>query len=61
MQFVKERLGKWITAAIVLVVGILCIVAGAAMHGESWENAQDALNAISIVLVIFLIIFGALA
>ena len=22
MQFVKERLGKWITAAIVLVVGI---------------------------------------
>ena len=61
MQFVKERLGKWITAAIVLVLGILCIVAGAAMHGQSWNDAQDALNAISIVLGIVLIIVGAVA
>ncbi len=61
MQFVKERLGKWITAAIVLVVGILCIVAGAAMHGQDVEAASDALKAISIVLGIVLIIVGALA
>ena len=61
MQFVKERLGKWITAAIVLVVGILCIVAGAAMHGQDGEAAGNALKAISLVLGIILIIVGALA
>ena len=60
MQFVKERLGKWITAAIVLVVGILCIVAGAAMHGQDGEAAANALKAISLVLGIVLIIVGAL-
>lgn len=61
MQFVKERLGKWITAAIVLVVGILCIVAGAAMGGKDWEAAQGALDGISLTLGIILIIVGALA
>lgn len=61
MQFVKERLGKWIQAAIILVIGILCIVAGAAMGGNSWEAAQDALDGISITLGVILIIVGALS
>ena len=60
MQFVKERLGKWITAAIILVVGILCIVAGAIMAGEEGDPT-DAINAISVVLGVVLIIVGALS
>lgn len=61
MQFVKERLAKWITAAIILVVGILCIVAGAAMGGNDPSTAKDALDAISVTLGIILIIAGSLA
>ena len=61
MQFVKERLGKWIQAAIVLVVGILCIVAGAAMGGNSWEAAQNALDGISVTLGVILIVVGGLS
>lgn len=60
MQFVKERLGKWITAAIILVVGILCIVAGAIMAGKE-SDPTDAINAISVVLGVVLIIVGALS
>ena len=61
MQFVKERLGKWITAAIVITVGILCIVAGAAMGGNDPETAKNALDGISITLGVILIVVGALA
>ena len=61
MQFVKERLGKWITAAIIIVVGILCIVAGAAMGGNDPETAKNALDGISITLGVILIVVGALA
>lgn len=61
MQFVKERLAKWITAAIILVVGILCIVAGAAMGGNDPEAAKGALDAISVTLGVILIIAGSLA
>ena len=61
MQFVKERLGKWIQAAIVLVVGILCIIAGAAMGGDSWEAAQNALDGISVTLGVILIVVGGLS
>ena len=60
MAFVKERLGKWITAAIILVIGILCIVAGAKMGGDDWNAASSALDAISTTLGIILIIFGSL-
>ncbi len=61
MQFVKERLGKWITAAIIIVVGILCIVAGAAMGGNDPETAKSALDGISITLGIILIVAGSVA
>ena len=61
MIFVKERLGKWITAAIIIVVGILCIVAGAAMGGNDPETAKNALDGISITLGVILIVVGALA
>lgn len=61
MQFVKERLSKWIQAAIILVVGILCIVAGAAMGGNDPETAKNALDGISMTLGIVLIIVGALS
>ena len=61
MKFVTERLGKWIVAAIVLVVGILCIVAGAKLGGQDGKGAADALEGISKVLGIVLIIVGSLA
>ena len=61
MQFVKERLAKWIQAAIILVVGILCIVAGAAMGNNDPEAAKGALDGISLTLGIIATIVGALA
>lgn len=61
MQFVKERLGKWIQAAIILTVGILCIVAGALIGGKDGSAAQDALDGISVVLGVVLIVVGSLS
>jgi len=64
MQFVKERLGSWIQAAIILVVGILCIVAGAFLSGSTIEilsSANDTLDAISLVLGIVMIVVGSLS
>lgn len=61
MQFVRERLGKWISAAIVIVVGVLCIVAGAAMGGNDLSAAKDSLDAISLVIGIILIVVGSLS
>ena len=64
MNFVKERLGKWISAAIIIVVGILCIVAGAKLSDNSLEalaSAQDTLDGISLTLGITMIVVGALS
>lgn len=61
MSFVRERLGKWIEAAIILVVGILCIVAGAQLGGNDWNAARSALESISTVLGIILIVVGSLS
>lgn len=61
MNFVKERLGKWISAAILVVIGILCIVAGAKLGNNNPMEAADALDAISLTLGIVMIIFGALS
>lgn len=61
MQFVKERLSKWIQAAIILVVGILLIVAGAAYSGGDISTGNDSMDAISLVLGIILIIVGGLS
>lgn len=64
MTFIAERLGKWIQAAIILVVGILCIVAGAKLGSNDINaiiNAQDALDAISMTLGIVMIVVGSLS
>lgn len=61
MLFVKERLAKWINAAIIIVVGILCIVAGAALGSNDPSTAADSLNAISITLGVVLIVVGSLS
>ena len=64
MEFVKERLSKWIQAAIILVVGILCIVAGAKLGSNSLEaiaSAQDVLDGISLTLGIVMIVVGSLS
>ena len=61
MSFVRERLGKWIEAAIILTVGILCIIAGAQAGNQDIGAAQETLNSISTVLGIILIVVGSLA
>ena len=61
MEFVKARLGKWISAAIIITVGILCIVAGAKLGGDNIGEAVDALDSISLVLGIVLVIVGSLS
>lgn len=64
MEFIKERLGKWIQAAIIIVIGILCIVAGAKFSGNAWETAaaaEDVVNAISLTLGITMIVVGSLS
>ena len=64
MEFIKERLGKWIQAAIIIVIGILCIVAGVKFGGNAWENAMaadDVVNAISLTLGITMIVVGSLS
>ena len=64
MAFVAERLGKWIQAAIILVIGILCIVAGAKLGSNDINaiiNAQDTLDAISMTLGIVMIVVGSLS
>lgn len=57
MELVKKNLGIWIKAAIILTVGILFIVMGAA-KGEASGNASDAIN---IILGIVLIAIGSLS
>ena len=58
MELVKKSIGKWITAAVILVIGILCIVAGAAAGDQS---GADAYKGISLTLGITFIIIAALA
>ena len=51
-----QAITTWITAAIILVVGILCIVA----ENADYSSVYDAANAISIVLGVVLITVGSL-
>ena len=60
MELVKKSLGTWIKAAIVLTIGILCIVFGAAINQQDPEAAENAYKAISLVGGIALIVVGAL-
>ena len=58
MAFVRKNLSKWIGAAILITIGILCIVSGA-----NWTsgNAGGSLDAISVVLGIVLVVVGGLS
>ncbi len=58
MDLVKRSISKWINAAIVLTLGIMLIIAGAAYDKEA---GVDAMEGISLVLGIILIVVGALA
>ena len=53
----QSAITTWITAAIVLVVGILCIVA---QNANDINTSADAANAISLVLGIAFIVVGTL-
>lgn len=62
MDYVSERLGKWISSAIVIVIGILCIVAGAKFGSGSFDpSAVDTVKAISLTLGITMIVVGSLS
>ena len=56
MELVKKNIGKWISALVILVVGILCIVAAAA----SGEASASAYEGISITLGIALLVVASL-
>lgn len=58
MDLVKRSLSTWIQAAIILTVGILCIIAGAS---KDVQTSQQAADTISIILGIVLIIVGSLS
>ena len=61
MEFVLDRLGKWIEAAIILTVGILCIVAGASWGNNNPSTAEAAITGINNTLGILLIVVGSLS
>ena len=56
MEFVKKNIAKWASALILLVIGILCIVAGAA----SGEASANAFEGISMVIGISLLVISGL-
>ena len=56
MDLIKRSLSKWINGAIVLTLGILIIIMGAAKDKASADSA----NAISVILGVICIIIGAL-
>ena len=57
MELVKKSFNKWIISAVVLVIGILCIVAGAA----SGEAQADAYNGISMTIGISLLVVASIS
>ncbi|MBR6072322.1 MAG: hypothetical protein IKP77_05785 [Acholeplasmatales bacterium] len=57
MELVRKSISKWIVSAVVLVIGILCIVAGAA----SGETSVDAYTGISMTLGITLLVIAGLS
>ncbi len=57
MDFVKKNIAKWACALVLLVVGILCIVAGAASDGQT---AGSAYEGISITIGIALLVVSSL-
>ena len=61
MTFIFDRLGKWIEGAIILTVGILCIVAGASWGNNDPNTAKAAIEGINNTLGILLIVVGSLS
>ncbi len=66
MEFVKKSLSKWVEAALILVIGILVIVAGAQMGNTSVDalvngnGSGDTIKSISLVLGWSFIVIGSL-
>ncbi|MBQ9899897.1 MAG: hypothetical protein IJM36_02080 [Acholeplasmatales bacterium] len=56
MEFVKKNISKWVSALVLLIVGILCIVAGA-VKGEDKLKAYEG---ISITIGVALLIVASL-
>ena len=56
MELVKKSLNKWIISAVVLAIGILCIVAAA----TTGSTSADAYQAISVIIGITLICISGL-
>ena len=65
MEFVKKNIAKWASALILLVIGILCIVAGAAAGGETTANAYEGisitLGVVFIIIAVIALILGIVA
>ena len=57
MELVKKSFNKWIISAVVLVIGILCIVAGAA----SGSAQADAYTGISMTMGISLLVVASIS
>lgn len=55
---VKNNLSKWINAAIYIIIGILCIIAGAKFANGT--PGADELETISIILGVVFIVVGSL-
>ena len=66
MEFVKKSLSKWVEAALILVIGILVIVAGAQMGNTSMDalvngnGSSETIKSISLVLGWSFIVIGSL-
>ena len=66
MEFVKKSLSKWVEAALILVIGILVIVAGAQMGNTSMDalvngnGSADTIKSISLVLGWSFIVIGSI-
>ncbi len=60
MEFVKKNIAKWASALILLVIGILCIVAGAAASSKDASTYQAAFEGVSMVIGISLLIISGL-
>lgn len=62
MEFVKKNISKWLTSLVLLVVGILCIVAGC-VKGEDKSNAYQGISitiGVALLIVASLIVILAL-
>lgn len=57
MELVKKNLGTWIKAAIILTIGVLFIIMGAAKP----ETSSAANNAINVIIGIVLLVVGAIS